>query len=150
MVKNDLEILLVEDNPNDVKLALHAFQKHHLANLVQVVRDGAEALEFVFCTDRYADRQIENGPKVILLDLKLPFVDGIEVLRRIKTDPRTQMIPVVIMTASKEERDVVDSYKLGVNSYIVKPVDFDQFTEVVRQLGYYWLLLNQRPSPGAC
>lgn len=149
MVKADIEILLVEDNPNDVKLALHAFQKHHLANQVHVVRDGAEALEFIFCTDRYADRQIENSPKVILLDLKLPFVDGIEVLRRIKADPRTQMIPVVIMTSSKEDADVVESYKLGVNSYIVKPVDFDQFTEVVRQLGYYWLLLNQRPSTGA-
>lgn len=149
MVKNDVEILLVEDNPNDVKLALHAFQKHHVANQVHVVRDGAEALEFIFCTDRYAERQIENGPKVILLDLKLPLVDGIEVLRRIKADPRTQMIPVVIMTSSKEEKDVVDTYKLGVNSYIVKPVNFDQFTEVVRQLGYYWLLLNQRPPTGA-
>lgn len=149
MVKNDVEILLVEDNPNDVKLALHAFQKHHVANQVHVVRDGAEALEFIFCTDRYAERQIENGPKVILLDLKLPLVDGIEVLRRIKADPRTQMIPVVIMTSSKEEKDVVGTYKLGVNSYIVKPVNFDQFTEVVRQLGYYWLLLNQRPPTGA-
>lgn len=149
MISNDVEILLVEDNPNDVKLALHAFQKHHLANQAHVVRDGAEALEFIFCTDRYAQRQIENRPKVILLDLKLPLVDGIEVLRRLKADPRTQMIPVVIMTSSKEEKDVVDTYKLGVNSYIVKPVDFDQFTEVVRQLGYYWLLLNQRPPTGA-
>ena len=148
MLKKDVEILLVEDNPNDVKLALHAFQKHRLANQVHVVRDGAEALEFVFCTDRYAERRIENGPKVVLLDLKLPLVDGIEVLRRIKADPRTQMIPVVIMTSSKEESDVVESYKLGVNSYIVKPVNFDQFTEVVRQLGYYWLLLNQRPPTG--
>ena len=149
MIKHDVEILLVEDNPNDVKLALHAFQKHHLANQVHVVRDGAEALEFIFCTGRYADRQIENGPKVILLDLKLPFVDGIEALRRVKMDPRTQMVPVVIMTSSKEEKDLVESYTLGVNSYIVKPVDFDQFTEVVRQLGYYWLLLNQRPLAGA-
>ena len=148
MLNHDVEILLVEDNPNDVKLALHAFQKHHLANQVHVVRDGAEALEFIFCSDRYAERQIEKRPKVILLDLKLPLVDGIEVLRRIKADPRTQMIPVVIMTSSKEEKDVVDTYKLGVNSYIVKPVDFDQFTEVVRQLGYYWLLLNQRPPTG--
>ena len=149
MPNHDVEILLVEDNPNDVKLALRAFQKHRIANHVQVVRDGAEALEFIFCTDRFADRQIENRPKVILLDLKLPLVDGIEVLRRIKADQRTQMIPVVIMTSSKEETDVVESYKLGVNSYIVKPVDFDQFTEVVRQLGYYWLLLNQRPATGA-
>jgi two-component system, response regulator len=149
MLYNDIEILLVEDNPNDVKLALRAFQKHHLANQVHVVRDGAEALEFIFCTDRYAERQMESVPRVILLDLKLPLVDGIEVLRRIKGDPRTQMIPVVIMTSSKEETDVVESYKLGVNSYIVKPVDFDQFTEVVRQLGYYWLLINQQPPTGA-
>jgi two-component system response regulator len=144
-----VEILLVEDNPSDVKLALHAFRKHNIANHVHVVRDGAEALEFLFCSDRYADRRIENKPKVVLLDLKLPLVDGIEVLRRIKADPRTQMIPVVIMTSSREECDLVESYKLGVNSYIVKPVNFDQFTEVVRQLGYYWLLLNQQPPAGA-
>ncbi len=143
-----VEILLVEDNPNDIKLALHAFQKHNLANHVRVVRDGAEALEFVFCTDRYADRQVENGPKVILLDLKLPLVDGLDVLRQIKGDPRTKATPVVVMTSSREESDIVESYKLGVNSYIVKPVDFEQFTEVVRQLGFYWLLLNQPPSGG--
>jgi two-component system response regulator len=148
MLKSDAEILLVEDNPNDVKLALRAFQQHHLANKVHVVRDGAEALEFMFCTGRYAERRIENGPSVILLDLKLPLVDGLEVLRRIKADARTRMIPVVIMTSSREESDVVESYKIGVNSYIVKPVDFDQFTEVVRQLGYYWLLLNHRPRAG--
>jgi len=148
MLKSDAEILLVEDNPNDVKLALRAFQQHHLANKVHVVRDGAEALEFMFCTGRYAERRIENGPSVILLDLKLPLVDGLEVLRRIKADARTRMIPVVIMTSSREESDVVESYKIGVNSYIVKPVDFDQFTEVVRQLGYYWLLLNHRPPAG--
>lgn len=145
MLDSIIEILLVEDNPNDVKLALHAFQKHHLSNRVHVVRDGAEALEFIFCTDRYADRRREDGPKVILLDLKLPLVDGIEVLRQIKADARTRMIPVVVMTSSKEESDIVESYKLGVSSYILKPVDFDQFTEVVRQLGYYWLLLNQSP-----
>jgi two-component system response regulator len=145
MLESIVEILLVEDNPNDVKLALHAFKKHNLVNRVHVVRDGAEALEYVFCTDRYAERRIDQGPKVILLDLKLPLVDGIEVLRQIKADPRTQLIPVVIMTTSKEESDIVESYKLGVSSYIVKPVDFDQFTEVVRQLGYYWLLLNQAP-----
>jgi two-component system response regulator len=145
MPNNDVEILLVEDNPNDIKLALHAFKTNNLANHVHVVRDGAEALEFIFATDRYAGRNASITPKVILLDLKLPLVEGIEVLRRIKSDPRTQMIPVVIMTSSKEERDMVDSYQLGVNSYIVKPVDFDQFTEAVRQLGYYWLLLNQLP-----
>src|SRR5438874_9572723 len=114
MPNHSVEILLVEDNPADVKLALHAFQKHHLANQVQVVRDGAEALEFIFCTDRFADRRMENGPKLILLDLKLPLVDGIEVLRRIKADARTQMIPVVVMTSSKEEGDIVESYKLRV------------------------------------
>ncbi len=144
---NGIEILLVEDNPNDVKLAMHAFKTHHIANHVQVVRDGAEALEFIFCTDRYANRKIENGPRMILLDLKLPLVDGIEVLRRTKADPRTRSIPVVVMTSSREDRDIVESYQLGVNSYIVKPVDFGQFTEAVKQLGYYWLLLNQPPVP---
>jgi two-component system response regulator len=145
MAENGVEILLVEDNPNDIKLALHAFKAKNVANRIHVVRDGAEALEFIFCTDRYSQRRIENGPKVILLDLKLPLVDGIEVLRRIKADPRTRTIPVVVMTSSREERDIVESYKLGVNSYIVKPVDFDQFTETAKQLGYYWLLLNQSP-----
>src|SRR5437588_869466 len=148
MSENHVEILLVEDNPSDVKLAMHAFTSNNIANRVHVVRDGAEALEFIFCTGRYAHRQVENGPKVVLLDLKLPLVDGIEVLRRIKADPRTQKIPVVIMTASKEERDIVGTYELGVNSYIVKPVDFDQFTDVVRRLGYYWLLINQHPVMG--
>jgi two-component system response regulator len=145
---DEVQILLVEDNPDDVKLALHAFKKHNLANHVHVARDGAEALEFIFCTGAYAHRQIVNGPKVILLDLKLPLVDGVEVLRRIKADPRTQTIPVVVLTASREERDIVESYRLGVNSYIVKPVDFDQFTEAVRLLGFYWLLLNHAPILG--
>jgi two-component system, response regulator len=147
MTDAGVEILLVEDNPSDVKLAMHAFKTHHIANHVHVVRDGAEALEFIFCTDRYADRKIENGPKMILLDLKLPLVDGIEVLRRTKADPRTRAIPIVVMTSSREDRDIVESYKLGVNSYIVKPVDFGQFTDTVKQLGYYWLLLNQAPVP---
>ncbi len=145
---DEVQILLVEDNPDDVKLALHAFNAHKLANRVHVARDGAEALEFIFCTGAYAGRQIVNGPRVILLDLKLPFVDGVEVLRRVKGDPRTRSIPVVVLTSSKEERDIVESYRLGVNSYIVKQVDFDQFTEAVRQLGYYWLLLNQPPVAG--
>jgi two-component system, response regulator len=145
---DEVQILLVEDNPNDVKLALHAFKKHNLANHVHVTRDGAEALEFILCTGAYAHRQIENGPKVILLDLKLPLVDGVEVLRRIKADPRTQTIPVVVLTSSREESDVVESYRLRVNSYIMKPVDFDQFTEAVRQLGFHWLLLNQPPVLG--
>jgi two-component system response regulator len=149
MTNDEVQILLVEDNPNDVKLALHAFNKHKLANHIHVARDGAEALDFVFCTGVYADRRLENSPKVILLDVKLPLVDGVEVLRRIKADARTRTIPVVMLTSSREENDLVESYRLGVNSYIVKPVDFDQFTEVVRQLGFYWFLLNQAPLPGA-
>jgi two-component system, response regulator len=147
MSDHQVEILLVEDNPNDVKLALHAFKTHNLANRVHVVRDGAEALEFIFGTDRYAERNAVAGPKLILLDLKLQLVDGIEVLRQIKADERTCMIPVVVMTSSNEDRDMVESYKLGVNSYIRKPVDFNQFTEAVRQLGCYWLLLNEVPPP---
>jgi two-component system response regulator len=138
-----IEILLVEGNANDIKLALYAFEKHNLANRIHVVRDGEEALEYVFGTGRYEGRQIESGPKLILLDLKLPLVDGLEVLERIKGDPRTHAMPVVMLTSSREECDIVESYKLGVNSYIVKPVDFDQFIDAVRQLGFYWLLLNQ-------
>ena len=146
MIDKPVEILLVEDNPNDVELTLHAFQKNNISTPVHVARDGAEALEFIFATGAYAGRKIENGPKVILLDLKLPLVDGLEVLREVKADPRTRLIPVVVLTSSREERDIVESYKLGVNSYIVKPVDFEQFTESVRQLGMYWVLLNQPPG----
>ena len=141
-----LEILLVEDNPNDLELALHALKRNHLANHIEVVRDGAEALAFIFGTGAYASRDLNQNPRVILLDLKLPKVDGLEVLRRIKSDERTRTIPVVILTSSQEERDIVESYRLGVNSYIAKPVDFEQFTEVVRQLGLYWLLINQPPQ----
>ena len=146
MVDEMVEILLVEDNPSDAELALHALRRNNLANHIHLVRDGAEALEFIFATDRYAQRSVENGPRVILLDLKLPLVDGLEVLRQVKGDPRTKTIPVVVLTSSREERDIVESYKLGVNSYIVKPVDFEQFTESVRQLGLYWVLLNQPPK----
>ena len=145
MTENVVEILLAEDNPNDVELTLHTLRKHNLANRIHVVRDGAEALEFLFCTGAYAHRDITHGPKVVLLDLKLPLVDGLEVLQRIKGDPRTRMIPVVVLTSSREERDIVESYRLGVNSYITKPVDFEQFTEAVHTLGMYWVLLNQQP-----
>jgi CheY-like chemotaxis protein len=148
MADSAVEILLVEDNPNDVELTLRVLKKNNISNRLHVTRDGAEALEFIFCTGAYADRDIKNGPKVVLLDLKLPKVDGLEVLRQIKADPRTKTIPVVILTSSREERDVVQSYQLGTNSYIVKPVDFEQFTEAVRQLGLYWLLLNEPPPQG--
>jgi two-component system response regulator len=144
-MNREVEILLVEDNPNDVELTLHAFRKNNLSNRIRVARDGAEAIEFLFGTD--GQGQAANAPpKVVLLDLKLPKVDGLEVLRRIKSEPRTRTIPVVVLTSSKEERDIVESYELGVNSYIVKPVDFEQFTDAVRNLGLYWLLLNQ-PAP---
>lgn len=146
MTNHPVEILLVEDNPNDVELTLHALKENNLSNHIEVVRDGAEALDFIFCQGVYSPRSIDQPPKVILLDLKLPKVDGLEVLRRIKAESHCRMIPVVVLTSSREERDIVESYKLGVNSYIVKPVDFEQFTEAVRGLGLYWLLLNQPPS----
>lgn len=145
MTENIVEILLAEDNPNDVELTLHTLQRYNLANRIHIVRDGAEALEFIFCTGAYVHRNLSNGPKVILLDLKLPLVDGLEVLQRLKGDTRTRMIPVVMLTSSREEQDIVESYRLGVNSFITKPVDFEQFTEAVRALGMYWLLLNQPP-----
>ncbi len=141
-----VEILLVEDNPSDVQLTLHALERNKLANQIHVVRDGAEALDFLFSTGQYADRTARRNPRVVLLDLKLPLVDGMEVLRQMKEEPRTRTIPVVVLTSSREERDIVESYQLGVNSYIVKPVDFEQFTEAVRQLGLYWALLNQPPA----
>lgn len=146
MTTNSMEILLVEDNPNDEELTLYALRKNNITNHIHVVHDGAEALEYLFCTGAYSHRKINDPPKVVLLDLKLPKVDGLEVLERIKTDSRTQTIPVVMLTSSQEERDIVESYHLGVNSYIVKPVDFEQFTEVVRRLGLYWMLLNQTPA----
>ncbi len=141
----EVEILLVEDDPGDAELALRALRKHKLANKIVHVTDGEQALDFVFCRGSYSHRSMENGPRVIILDLKLPKVDGLEVLRAMKGDERARMIPVVVLTSSKEEQDVVESYRLGVNSYIVKPVDFDKFVEAVKQLGMYWLLLNQSP-----
>jgi two-component system response regulator len=143
---NEIEILLVEDNPNDVELTLRAFGKANLTNRIHVARDGAEALEFLFCQGPHVGRKIEDGPKVVLLDLKLPKVDGLEVLQRIKGDSRTRSIPVVVLTSSREQRDVVESYNLGVNSYIVKPVNFERFLDAVEQLGLYWLLMNQPPK----
>jgi CheY-like chemotaxis protein len=143
---NIVEILIVEDNQQDLDLAQRALRKANLTNHIHVVRDGEEALQFVFCEGPHSGRKIENGPKVILLDLKLPKVDGLEVLRRIKSDPRTNAIPVVVLTSSKEQSDVIESYHLGVNSYIVKPVNFEQFSEAVQKLGMYWLLLNHPPK----
>ena len=140
-----VKILLVEDNPNDVELTLHALRASNLANDIKVVRDGAEALDFIMCRGAFSERDIRDGPSVILLDLKLPKVDGIEVLRQAKADPRTKAIPIVILTSSTQDKDIVESYQLGVNSYIAKPVDFQQFTESVRQLGLYWLVYNQPP-----
>ncbi|MEA2529979.1 MAG: hypothetical protein QOF33_4400 [Thermomicrobiales bacterium] len=145
IVENPVEILLVEDNPHDVELTLRAFTKSKLTNRIDVVRDGEEALAFLFRTGPYADR-VNSTPKVMLLDLKLPKIDGLEVLRRIRADDRFRTLPVVVLTTSREERDVVESYRLGVNSYIVKPVDFLQFTDVVQHLGLYWLVLNQPPT----
>lgn len=141
----EVEILLVEDNPTDAELAIRALKKNNFANKLVWVKDGAEALDFLFATGAYADRQLCNGPKVIMLDLRLPKVDGMEVLRRVKDDARTRTIPVVVLTSSKEDRDIAESYKLGVNSYISKPVEFDEFAKTVSELGMYWLLVNRPP-----
>lgn len=146
MNNQKVEILLVEDNPSDEELTMRALKKYKLSNNIFVVRDGSEALDYIFGTGKYSGRDSNNHPKVILLDLKLPKVDGLEVLRRVKADPKTKHIPVVVLTSSSEERDVVESYHLGANSYIVKPVDFKQFTESIRELGMYWLLLNEAPE----
>ena len=143
------EILLVEDNPADVELTLHSLRNNNLSNQIHVVRDGEEALDFLFCRGAYAQRSFEHPPRLVLLDLKLPKVDGMEVLREVKSDPRTKAIPVVILTSSREEKDLINGYQLGVNSYIQKPVDFEQFRDRVKQLGLYWLLVNQPPPANA-
>ncbi|HET59134.1 MAG TPA: response regulator [Chloroflexi bacterium] len=141
-----IEILLVEDNPNDEELTLHALRKNKIINTIHVVRDGEEALEYIFCQGKYSHRSINKPPKVILLDLKLPKVEGLEVLRQIKRDDRTRTIPVVVLTSSQLERDIVESYRLGVNSFVSKPVEFDEFTRAVSDIGLYWAILNQ-PVP---
>lgn len=149
MTKNNysaMEILLVEDSVNDVTLTLRAFKKNNLANKVFTVSDGEEALEFLFSTGRYADRNVKVTPKIVLLDLKLPKINGIEVLRKIKTDERTRSIPVVVLTSSQETSDLNECYRLGVNSYIQKPVDFDQFVKVLTDAGMYWMAINKLPS----
>lgn len=138
-----VEILLVEDNPSDQELTLKALNKYKLSNSIYTVEDGAEALDFVFAEGQYSSRNISLLPKLILLDLKLPKVSGLEVLKKIKSDQRTKRIPIVVLTSSKEEKDIVESYEYGVNSYIVKPVDFSKFIESIREIGFYWLLLNQ-------
>jgi len=145
MTLEDIEILLVEDNPTDIELTLRALHKQNFTSKVFVVKDGAEALDFIFATGTFAQRKIENPPKVILLDLKLPKVDGIEVLRRVKADDRTKSTPVVMLTSSQEERDVLETYHLGANSYIVKPLDFTHFVHAVSKLGIYWSSLNKLP-----
>jgi two-component system response regulator len=143
---SEIEILLVEDNPNDAELCLRALKKNKLANRVVRVCDGEEALNYIFARNEFESRDKLNIPRLILLDLKLPKVDGLEVLKIIKTDNITKLIPIVVLTSSHEESDMIESYRLGVNSYIVKPVDFDKFIEAVRNIGLYWLLLNQQPD----
>ena len=139
-IPDQVEILLVEDNLDDAGLAIHALKKHNMANNLLHINDGEEALRYLF------SREMTNTPKVILLDLKMPKIDGIEVLRKIKSDESTKVIPVVVLTSSREERDILESYKLGVNAYIVKPVDFDKFTKAIAEIGFFWLLLNQPPK----
>lgn len=143
MIDNKVEILLVEDNPHDAEMTIRALRRVNLANKLIHVKDGAEALDFIFSKGVYSERNMDDKPKVILLDIKMPKVDGIEVLRQLKADEKTRSIPVVIMTSSKEEQDIITSYDIGVNSYVVKPVDFEGFAKAVSQLGYYWLITNQ-------
>ena len=145
MTSKQVEIVLVEDNPHDAELALRALKTNNLANNLIWLQDGVEALDFIFAQGQYSDRSIEDVPKVVLLDLKLPRINGLEVLEKVKSDLRTKSIPVVVLTSSSEERDIVTSYNLGVNSYIIKPVDFDKFVEAAKEIGLYWLLLNEAP-----
>lgn len=144
-MSNEVEILLVEDNSADAELTMYALKQNGLANRIHAVRDGAEALDFLFARGKYSDREITHTPKLILLDIKLPKVDGIEVLRSVKGDARTRSIPVVILTSSREDRDRLNGYALGVNSYLQKPVNFDEFREMVKQIGLYWMVVNVPP-----
>ena len=143
---NDIDILLVEDNKSDAKLIIRELQKHHFANNLVHLIDGAQALDFIFCTGEYANRSFDNKPKVIFLDIKMPKISGLEVLKVIKTDERTRLIPVVMMTSSKEEKDITESHRLGVNSYVVKPVGFENFSKTIADLGFYWLIVNNTPK----
>jgi CheY-like chemotaxis protein len=145
MKKIDEVILLVEDNPDDVELTLRAFKKNNIANDVVVARDGVEALDYLFCQGAYTDRNHGENPRLILLDLKLPKIDGLQVLERLRADERTKLVPVVILTSSKEEQDLISGYRSGANSYVRKPVDFNQFLSAVKQIGLYWLLINESP-----
>lgn len=149
MLKDQIEILLVEDDPDDLELTMRALNEEHIGNRIQVARDGEEALDFLFCRGSHSRRDPECHPKLVLLDLKLPKVDGLEVLEQIRSNPRTRALPVVILTSSKREQDMVQAYRLGVNSYIQKPVDFDQFRSTIKRLGYYWLVVNQPPPEPA-
>ena len=149
MSPSETEILLVEDNADDVELTLHALRQEKLANSIMVARDGEAALDFLFCRGTYSHRSFDSPPRLVLLDLKLPKVDGMEVLREIKKDPRTRAIPVVILTSSREESDLVKGYHLGANGFIQKPVDFDEFRQIVKHVGLYWLVVNAPPPPGA-
>lgn len=142
---HNIEIILVEDSLEDANLIMRSLKKHNLGNSIIHLKDGAEALDFIFAEGEYASRKIEDKPKLILLDLKMPKVDGLEVLRAIKADQRTKTIPIVIMTSSREDRDLLESYELGVNSYVVKPVSFENFAQAVAELGMYWLMVNQSP-----
>ncbi len=147
MSTRDVEVLLVEDNPADVELTMHSLARQGVTARIHVARDGVEALDFLFCRGAFAARSAAGPPKIVLLDLKLPKIDGLEVLRQLKADPRTRAIPVVMLTSSRMERDVLSSYRLGVNSYVQKPVDFEQFRVAVSQLGLYWLVANEPPPP---
>lgn len=144
-MENEIEILLVEDNPGDAEMTIRALRKNNLANNLMHVKDGAQALDFIFAQGEYANRTNKNLPKIVVLDLKMPKINGIEVLRRIKNDERTRKMPVVVLTSSKEDPDVEECYRLGVNSYVVKPVEFDEFFKAVSDLGLYWMIVNQNP-----